>query len=369
MGTSKSKSKGGRTYRSIADITRISDPSIQAVLKEVEHTTLEMALKKASETVQDAFFRNMSIRAADIVRDNMDRLGSVKQADVAKARKHIVTVMNALCATTDVAPQAAPASPKKHSYRPNVEKARKKAAAFDLLTTPVEEIIHFMCDLADIAKRDGILTLEYCCDGLDAYPLMGFQLAVDGTDPRLVDDLLTNRKKTLLAEARRCVDIIRTAVLGISAGDNPRIIEEKCGVFTPKPVNIPAVEGEGVRAALDEALRRRPPVFRSGEQVIEIFVYLAHLARRQGILALESVLGQLDPLSRIGMTEVVDGTDPYMIAHLLDSVSARLLADLELRLDLVRISVIGIQKGDAPDLIRKRCRILVDCCESSSGTS
>ncbi len=50
-----------------------------------------------------------------------------------------------------------------------------------------------MVSYAEIARRDGILSLEATCKEIeDPFVVQGIQMAVDGTDPELIEQILLN---------------------------------------------------------------------------------------------------------------------------------------------------------------------------------
>jgi flagellar motor switch protein FliG len=74
----------------------IDDRGIQAVLRDVGSDTLALALRGAEPEVQDKIMRNMSKRAAEILRDDMEARGPVKLAEVEAAQKEIVVIAQRL---------------------------------------------------------------------------------------------------------------------------------------------------------------------------------------------------------------------------------------------------------------------------------
>ncbi len=78
------------------DILLVNDKGIQAVLKEVENDDLSLALKTASEDLQGKILGNMSERAADLVRKNMEYMGPVRLSDVEAAQQKIVDIVRRL---------------------------------------------------------------------------------------------------------------------------------------------------------------------------------------------------------------------------------------------------------------------------------
>jgi flagellar motor switch protein FliG len=78
------------------DILLVSDKGIQAVLKEIENEDLSLALKTATEEVREKVFRNMSERAAQMIKEDMEFMGPVRVSDVEAAQQRIVDVVRKL---------------------------------------------------------------------------------------------------------------------------------------------------------------------------------------------------------------------------------------------------------------------------------
>jgi flagellar motor switch protein FliG len=78
------------------DILLVNDKGIQAVLKEIENDDLALALKTASEELRDKIFRNMSERAAQLIKEDMEFMGPVRVSDVETAQQKIVDVVRRL---------------------------------------------------------------------------------------------------------------------------------------------------------------------------------------------------------------------------------------------------------------------------------
>jgi flagellar motor switch protein FliG len=78
------------------DLNELDDRSIQMVLKEVSTEELSLALKTASEGLKSKVFRNMSQRAAEILRDEISAKGPVKVSDVEKAQQKVVGIARKL---------------------------------------------------------------------------------------------------------------------------------------------------------------------------------------------------------------------------------------------------------------------------------
>jgi len=71
------------------DLTKVDDRGIQEILKEITSQELAMALKAASDEIKDKVFRNMSERAAEMLREDIEALGPTRLSDVEKAQQAI----------------------------------------------------------------------------------------------------------------------------------------------------------------------------------------------------------------------------------------------------------------------------------------
>lgn len=78
------------------DVTLLDNRSVQRFLREVDVKDLAMALKTSSEEVRSLIFQNMSKRAADILREDMEVMGPVRLKDVEEAQQKIVNVIRQL---------------------------------------------------------------------------------------------------------------------------------------------------------------------------------------------------------------------------------------------------------------------------------
>lgn len=78
------------------DILKVDDRGIQKVLKEVDQQELALALKTASPELREKIFRNMSERASQLIREEMDFMGPVRVSDVESAQQRIVDIVRRL---------------------------------------------------------------------------------------------------------------------------------------------------------------------------------------------------------------------------------------------------------------------------------
>lgn len=84
------------------NIVDIDDRGVQSILREVSSEVLMLALKGADERVVDKVFKNMSKRAADLLKEDLDNLGPVKVSEVEGAQKEILAIARRMAEAGEV---------------------------------------------------------------------------------------------------------------------------------------------------------------------------------------------------------------------------------------------------------------------------
>ena len=78
------------------DIVKIDDKGIQSLLKEVPNEKLLLALKTSNEEIRNKIFKNISQRAAQLLKDDLSNMGPSRLSDVEAAQVEIVNVARRL---------------------------------------------------------------------------------------------------------------------------------------------------------------------------------------------------------------------------------------------------------------------------------
>jgi flagellar motor switch protein FliG len=81
---------------SFDDLERLDDKAIQTLLREVQSESLVVALKGATPELRDRIFRNMSSRAAETLREDLESRGPVRLSEVEAEQKEILKVVRRL---------------------------------------------------------------------------------------------------------------------------------------------------------------------------------------------------------------------------------------------------------------------------------
>jgi len=78
------------------DLATLDDKGIQSLLKEVQSESLVIALKGATPELRDKILRNMSTRAAEALREDLDSRGPVRLSEVESEQKEMLKVVRRL---------------------------------------------------------------------------------------------------------------------------------------------------------------------------------------------------------------------------------------------------------------------------------
>jgi flagellar motor switch protein FliG len=78
------------------DLANIEEAGIREIVSRADKKTLTVALKGASENVRKRMFANMSKRAVDLMKEEMEMLGAVRLRDVEKAQQEVVAIARTL---------------------------------------------------------------------------------------------------------------------------------------------------------------------------------------------------------------------------------------------------------------------------------
>ncbi|GAL14749.1 flagellar motor switch protein FliG [Vibrio astriarenae] len=74
------------------NLIEVDDQGIQKLLRDVPQDILQRALKGADDGLKEKIFKNMSKRAADMMRDDLEAMPPVKVSDVEASQKEILAI-------------------------------------------------------------------------------------------------------------------------------------------------------------------------------------------------------------------------------------------------------------------------------------
>jgi len=85
------------------NLVDVDDRGIQALLREVSSDTLILALKGADDAMKEKVFSNMSKRAAEMMRDDLENKGPVRLSEVESAQKEILAIARRMSESGEIA--------------------------------------------------------------------------------------------------------------------------------------------------------------------------------------------------------------------------------------------------------------------------
>jgi len=85
-----------------ANISEIDDKGIQLLLREISTDILVLALKGADSALKEKIFKNMSKRASEMLRDDLESKGPVRLSEVEEAQKEIIAVARRLTGSGEI---------------------------------------------------------------------------------------------------------------------------------------------------------------------------------------------------------------------------------------------------------------------------
>jgi flagellar motor switch protein FliG len=83
-------------------INKLPDRSLQKVLREVDNKDLVRALKSVSEETREKLFKNMSKRAASMLKEDIESLQGVNKDDIKLSQKKIIDIIQHLATTGEI---------------------------------------------------------------------------------------------------------------------------------------------------------------------------------------------------------------------------------------------------------------------------
>ena len=76
----------------LSDVIQRSDEEMQELIKELDNSTMALALKGESNEVMEVFLRNVTLRLKYEIQEDMEYMGPVRRCDVEAAQKKILQV-------------------------------------------------------------------------------------------------------------------------------------------------------------------------------------------------------------------------------------------------------------------------------------
>ena len=205
-------------FSAFRESNRIVDQAVQFALRDTDSRSLALALLLLSEADRHIFLRNMSVRAASLLGD-----------DIAELERHVSGTYDKASASSQEVLHR-----KVTKYRRIVEENERLTPAElpPLGWATEEELVQGLVALKRYSARNGAASLEPLLSG-ELHPLLrkGLRLYVDGWDPSAVQSILEQLRESAIVRERNKMDIMIEGVAALFGHDLPQVVEEKLGAF------------------------------------------------------------------------------------------------------------------------------------------
>lgn len=353
------KSLAAAVGAAFEDLARLSDRAAQALMREVDQKDLVTALKGDIPEVKEKFLQNMSARVRGFIESEI-ALIDADAAVVEETRQRLMRLTRDLARRGLVAWEGGP-DDRGLEYGVRVE-----SDFFDLVARPLDQLTvgetaRLWHQIAEQARREGILSLQQF-EQKAASPFLreALQLAVDGTEPALIEDLLKTRSRTLLRLLEIRSQMVSEGLLAIMAGDNPAVVAHKLSAFYSEDPAAPPEQASA--AGLACRLQEAPPAL-DFVAFNDLLSSMALVARQEGIPAFEPLVGLLarhtdaeSELLRRGLEMMLAREDWGRFLEALGTLAETRRAGLEAAHRMVVTGIGMLQAGKKPEDIAQRVR-------------
>ncbi len=219
------------------ELTQLTDREVQILMRVTDQKDLVLGLAGASETVRQKFLSNMSERVRTFIREEMAQVSRTKKGAIEEVQVRIVQQVMQLVEQGHITwpPQskAKPGAWKKPGKQyADMKRRLRTDVARRLDEMSNEDINEIFRNLAEVARAEGILALEALAGKMgDPFMQDAVRLAVDGTEPDLIMDILKTWLASLEHEYKTKHQKVIEGIMSIQSGDNPRIVEHKLSVI------------------------------------------------------------------------------------------------------------------------------------------
>lgn len=347
------------------DLSRLNDRETQTLLRQVSQKDLCRAIIGASPSVRGRFLSNMSRRVRSYLVEESAQMaaGDLPAHEPGASRQRLIENAETLASNGQIQwPPAAGAEP----FSGDVDLSEPVADAADdplgdvsLEALDSEEIAGIYAELAKLAGRDGLISLETLLPSGRRVNAVkeGIRLVVDGTQPDLVERILQVRTETAVRNRRVRLEMIIEGILSLQAGDNPWIIHHKMQVHyleagvgeTPNRCREDLTGPE-----LADWFERGWLSLKAPGDIGVTFLHLGFVARNEGLSALAPAVDAIEqPLLRSGLKRLVDQREDGELAASLTSCMEEELNSLAVKHHAAIAGLLAVQAGRSEEETRQ----------------
>ncbi|MEW6754269.1 MAG: FliG C-terminal domain-containing protein [Candidatus Latescibacterota bacterium] len=349
-------------------LAQLRPVEVQTLLREVQQRDMVVSLKGAPAAVTQHLLSEMSERVRSFIAEEILFLQDAVDDDaVAQARRRILQQAADLAGRGLIGwpgEGAATRAAEEPPPPPPVSPRLLELAQRPLPDMAVEEIGEMAGEMAARAHACGILALHPLADQC-ADPLLreGLRLAVDGTEPELIREILTARQSALLHQLELRGRLITEGLVSLSMGDNPTITRYRLVVWYRVEIAEERLGQRGVAlgafqvAELVARLRQTPLLRMELDRVVELFTDMAYLARSRGMGVLQPLVGCLaEPFLRQGFELMLARAERERIRAHFEAPFHQVWCEARARYGAAIAGLGAVQEGKEPEEVARRAR-------------
>ena len=235
-------------------------------------------------------------------------------------------------------------------YKEEREKSgdKEEMEEFDLTKVSFGKIMKYWLPVCRKVRRESPLVLDAIMDKIkDPFSRHLFEMTLDDCSTGQIVLEAEKKRRSVLYESGRRLEIMRIGIRGLVEGDNPYLLMKKLNsLFPDAPLTA--------EAFFEETSRQEPkPIIdamNDGEVIKNIVVY-ACKARHEGILILETYAEGSTPYWNQGLLMAVDGWMPLDADEVLKNKKKALMDELQVKMKMFEKICLGLKRGLNPRLI------------------
>ena len=348
----------------LEDLAQLSDHDAQVLMRHMDQKDLVTVLKGAATPIQEKFLKNMSARVRGFIESEIALL-DIQDDAVAQVRQRILRQTLLLARDGHITWDGTTIPEKEALYALHISPEFFARAAQPLDQLTGVEMASMWREIAEQARREGILSLQQIEERMQD-PLLreALQLAVDGTEPALIEDLIKIRVRTQQRRQETRAEMMVEGLLGIMAGLNPGIIAHKLSAYYTDGIECADRSNAVTTAQLARQLQQTPVTALDFSGLNALLTDMALVARQQSIAALEPLCRALEGMRDMDAEVLRRGLELMLASEEADHFRTALNTLTRARLEglaashrMILTGIIMVQAGKKPELIEAEvCR-------------
>lgn len=355
--------------RVIKGLVGYTDREIQIILYHANWHDVAILLGDMDDGVRKRVLSNMSMKASQMLIDEMTLIGRVSKKRMNEVRKQVVDVIRQQGEAGSIAwpveKADRSASGRRKKLAPNVQALRRRlpdvAGKSRLRSMRLEEVSDFVVDLAESARHLGILSLQKSAQtAVDPFVRQAIRLVTDGYEPQRARSLLEDMMTSTLRHEETVCRMVATWTRSIGEEEPPAVLEQHLRALYRPGVPERETHTKATVGSVKRALKGRHLAELTLDEVVDVLMEGGILARLRGVKALMGLLGEANHalLAHALPLLYVRKAEGDVLEMILTDHQDALMARLEVAHRMFMEGMLIIQMGWNPVIIESRVRAI-----------